>query len=118
MLIKWPGEDLYSLVHASVAALVRLIMEGVCVIFDYPPDWPNAKKLLNESNVTIKQRMKGFQVGSLSEAKARKLLRITQHPGFKPETVRLVCGAAESLCSWVLCVAQHFTRTRDVQKRY
>ncbi|GMH41109.1 hypothetical protein BSKO_09019 [Bryopsis sp. KO-2023] len=103
--------------YLSPPTLVQLVMEAICIIFDYQADWGNAKRLLNDNQITLKQRMNRYQVRSLQEGKAKRLLKIVQNPGFKPETVRLVCGAAESLCAWVLCVVQYFQKSKEVEKR-
>nr|XP_043885125.1 dynein heavy chain domain-containing protein 1 [Solea senegalensis] len=89
---------------------VVTVMDAVCLLFDRPPGWENAKQLLGQSNFF--QELEFFDRFTLTNEQLQQLGLIVHSPHFVPECVRDVSKACESLCRWVqtvyeCCRVQH-----------
>ena len=79
--------------------LVAFTLEAVCILLDVKPDWPSAKKLLNDMNFL--QRLKDYNKDDIDSKKIRKLQNYVKHPDFTEEKMKQVSSAACCLCMWV-----------------
>nr|XP_020441880.1 dynein heavy chain domain-containing protein 1-like [Monopterus albus] len=75
------------------------IMDAICLMFNSPTGWENAKKFLGQPNFV--QELKFFDRYTLTSKQLQKLAQIVNSPQFVPESVREVSKACESLCRWV-----------------
>lgn len=85
--------------YKNPPALIKLVMEAVCLLFDVKPSWDESKKLLN--NTKFLENCKEFDKDSISKKTVKALQKYVTDPGFTPEKMQSVSAAAVSLCMWV-----------------
>ncbi|XP_007576319.1 dynein heavy chain domain-containing protein 1 isoform X2 [Poecilia formosa] len=86
------------------------IMDAMCLMFNRPAGWENAKHLLGQPNFF--QELQFFDRSSMTGKQLEQLKEIIESPLFEPEAVREVSRACESLCRWIqamyeCCLLQH-----------
>ncbi|XP_037101848.1 dynein heavy chain 6, axonemal [Syngnathus acus] len=79
--------------------MVMTVMEAVCILLNYKPDWPNAKKLLGDSNFT--RYLTDYDKDNIKPQVLAKLQKYVNNPDFIPEKVEKVSKACKSMCMWV-----------------
>nr|XP_057943574.1 dynein heavy chain domain-containing protein 1-like isoform X2 [Doryrhamphus excisus] len=81
---------------------VVMVMDAVCVLFDRPPGWDNAKRLFGQCN--LYKCLELFDFYGITDRQMRQLGQLIANPMFVPECVRDVSRACEALSRWVLAV--------------
>ena len=93
--------------------LVKLVMEGVCIMLEVKPDkkaaddgkgkvddyWGPATKVM--SDMGFIPRLKGYDKDNIPEAVIKKIRVYTAMDDFQPEVIKKVSAAATGLCKWV-----------------
>ncbi|XP_057699654.1 dynein axonemal heavy chain 6 isoform X1 [Corythoichthys intestinalis] len=79
--------------------MVMTVMEAVCILLNCKPDWPNAKKLLGDSNFT--RFLTDYDKDNIKPQVLAKLQKYINNPDFVPEKVEKVSKACKSMCMWV-----------------
>jgi dynein heavy chain len=98
--------------YTKPPALVETVLQGVMILFQKPIDWPNAKKVIGESNFL--QQIKQFDKDHVSASTNNKIKKYIDMPEFKPEKVRAVSGAAAALCVWVHAIYIYANVAKEV----
>ena len=104
--------------YTSPPALVKLVMEAVCVMLSKRPDripdpndnskriedyWGPSKKLLGESSFL--QSLKDYDKDRIPSNIIKKIRdRFLSNDDFKPEKMKKVSKAATGLCKWVVAM--------------
>ncbi|XP_054635114.1 dynein heavy chain domain-containing protein 1-like isoform X3 [Dunckerocampus dactyliophorus] len=81
---------------------VVMVMDAICVLFDRPPGWDNAKRLFGQCN--LYKCLELFDFYGITDRQMRQLGQLITNPTFVPECVREVSRACEALSRWVLAV--------------
>ncbi|KAG7486149.1 dynein heavy chain 6, axonemal [Solea senegalensis] len=79
--------------------LVMTVMEAVCILLNYKPDWPGAKQLLGDANFL--RRLTDYDKDNIKPQILLKLQKYINNPDFIPEKVEKVSRACRSMCMWV-----------------
>ncbi|XP_051939159.1 dynein axonemal heavy chain 6 isoform X1 [Hippocampus zosterae] len=79
--------------------MVMTVMEAVCILLNCKPDWPNAKKLLGDSNFT--RFLTDYDKDNIKPQVLAKLQKYINNPDFVPDKVEKVSKACKSMCMWV-----------------
>ena len=104
--------------YTSPPALVKLVMEGVCVMLSKRPDrvpdpndnskriedyWGPSKKLLGESSFL--QSLKDYDKDRIPSNIIKKIReKFLSNENFRPEKMKKVSKAATGLCKWVVAM--------------
>ena len=83
-------------------ALVKAVMEAVCILFGNVPSWPESRLLL--ADITFADQLDQFDPTRVPPAHRQLLDQYIEHPDFSPEVVSKVSAAACTLCLWVRSV--------------
>lgn len=102
-------------VYKNPPYLVMTVMCAVCTILNRKPDWNTAKQLLAESSFINK--LISFNAETVTEKTYLKFKQYSKNPEFKPDIVRSVSRACESMCSWVLAVEKFHEVYRTVKPK-
>lgn len=78
--------------------MVKFTMEAVCILFDKPPEWVEAKKLL--SQMDLMDQLKAYDKDNIPSKIIKKLQKYYTDPRFIPEEVKKISMSAMSLCMW------------------
>ncbi|XP_069111191.1 dynein heavy chain domain-containing protein 1-like isoform X1 [Argopecten irradians] len=95
--------------------IVQFVMKALCLLFNVPQDWENAKLLLIKENVV--EDMMFYDKDNIPNDIFEQLGRIVQHPLFQPELIRRVSLAAAGVCFWVHAVYKYAHIYRNMQPR-
>ncbi|XP_029289697.1 LOW QUALITY PROTEIN: dynein heavy chain 6, axonemal [Cottoperca gobio] len=79
--------------------LVMTVMEAVCILLNYKPDWHGAKQLLGDANFL--RRLTDYDKDNIKPQILLKLQKYVNNPDFIPEKVEKVSKACRSMCMWV-----------------
>ncbi|XP_063222655.1 dynein axonemal heavy chain 6 isoform X2 [Bacillus rossius redtenbacheri] len=93
-------------------ALVKFVMEAVCVLFNVKTDWPSAKLLLGDSNFL--KNLQDYDKDSISDAMMKKLKVYVDHTDFDPDAVAKQSKVCRSICIWVRAIAEYAKAFRVV----
>ncbi|XP_067102810.1 dynein heavy chain domain-containing protein 1 [Osmerus mordax] len=98
--------DLDEVRHYRVPpAGVVIVMDAICMLFNYPCTWDSSKHLLGQSNFC--QELEFYDRSRLNGEMFEQLSHIIQRKEFSPQAVKSVSRACESLCRWVRAVYQY-----------
>ncbi|KOB72814.1 Dynein heavy chain 6, axonemal, partial [Operophtera brumata] len=86
-------------------ALVRFVMEPICILFGSKPDWDNTKKLLGDVNFIGK--LEEYDKDHISDAILKKIKVYLVHKDFNPDTVVKVSKVCRSMVLWVQAIDMH-----------
>ena len=95
--------------------MVKFTMEAVCILFDRPADWGEAKKLL--SQMDFMDRLKDFDKDNINPKIIKKLQKYYSDPRFMPEEVRKISAAAMSLCLWVRAMVSYDRVAKSIEPK-
>ncbi|KAI9538399.1 Dynein heavy chain 6, axonemal [Dissostichus eleginoides] len=79
--------------------LVMTVMEAVCILLNFKPDWAGAKQLLGDANFL--RRLTEYDKDNIKPQILQKLQKHINNPDFIPEKVEKVSKACRSMCMWV-----------------
>ncbi|KAK5899926.1 hypothetical protein CesoFtcFv8_009352 [Champsocephalus esox] len=79
--------------------LVMTVMEAVCILLNFKPDWAGAKQLLGDANFL--RRLTEYDKDNIKPQILQKLQKHINNPDFIPEKVEKVSKACKSMCMWV-----------------
>mmetsp|Transcript_44767 Transcript_44767/g.87731 ORF Transcript_44767/g.87731 Transcript_44767/m.87731 type:complete len:3997 (-) Transcript_44767:184-12174(-) len=79
-------------------ALVKLVMDAVCLLFGKKQDWKEAKLLL--SNQKFLENCRTFDKDNIPPKTIKNLQVFISNPDFQPDKLASVSSAAVSLCMW------------------
>ncbi|XP_027139394.1 dynein heavy chain 6, axonemal [Larimichthys crocea] len=79
--------------------LVMTVMEAVCILLNYKPDWAGAKQVLGDANFL--RRLTDYDKDNIKPQILLKLQKYINNPDFIPEKVEKVSKACRSMCMWV-----------------
>ncbi|XP_061072291.1 dynein heavy chain domain-containing protein 1 [Conger conger] len=91
---------------------VMVVMDVICLLFGRPCSWESSQQLLGRPNFL--QELEFFDRSALSGELFRALREAVGRAGFRPEAVREVSRACESLCRWARAVYQHARARREM----
>jgi dynein heavy chain len=92
--------------------LVMFVMASVCLLFNQPQTWEQAKKLMNAEFLG---KLEDYDKDSLDEKMKVKLrANYINSPKFRPEVVESVSKAAKSLCAWVRALFDYSEVAKEV----
>lgn len=95
--------------------LVEIVMEAVMVLKQCEPNWPEAKRQLNDPNFIAS--LKEFDRDNIPDKVLKRINKYTSDPDFQPEKVGSVSFAAKSLCMWVRAMEMYGQIFRVVQPK-
>lgn len=78
---------------------VLQISEALCIIFDKPNNWLEAKKLISSN--TFVQKVVAFDLNQVTDVKVDKIQKYLDLPILRTERLRNVPLAAKYLCLWL-----------------
>ncbi|GFO14602.1 dynein heavy chain, partial [Plakobranchus ocellatus] len=90
-------EELRS--YPSPPENVKFVMKAVCLLFDKPQTWDDAKLLM--ADVNFFQQLIFYNKDEIPQDKFDALKKFVSSPSFVPEDVVRRSLAAGSICSWV-----------------
>ncbi|KAA6360270.1 MAG: putative dynein heavy chain, partial [Streblomastix strix] len=91
---------------------VMFVMASVCLLFNQPQTWEQAKKLMNAEFLG---KLEDYDKDSLDEKMKVKLrANYINSPKFQPEVVESVSKAAKSLCAWVRALFDYSEVAKEV----
>ncbi|KAA6358077.1 MAG: putative dynein heavy chain, partial [Streblomastix strix] len=92
--------------------LVMFVLQAVCLLFNQPQTWEQAKKLMNAEFLG---KLSDYDKDSLDEKMKSKLKALyINSPKFQPEVVESVSKAAKSLCQWVRALYEYSEVAKEV----
>lgn len=115
-LDKLDKKDIQELkVFTTPPAMVQVVLEAVCVLFNRKTDWKSAKALLSEADFL--KMMIGFDKDNIAEKTLKKLKPYIDNPDFVPEKVDKVSKACTSMCMWVRAMDLYARVYRTVEPK-
>ncbi|XP_051801201.1 dynein axonemal heavy chain 6 isoform X2 [Acanthochromis polyacanthus] len=102
-------------VFAKPPDLVMTVMEAVCILLDYKPDWPSAKQLLGDANFL--RRLTEYDKDNIKPQILLKLQKYINNPDFTPEKVEKVSKACRSMCMWVRAMDLYSRVLKEVKPK-
>lgn len=100
---------------ANPPALVKTVMEALCIMFDMKPDWDNAKKLLGDASLL--DRLKGYDKDNIDEKILKKIKPYLAEPDFNFDKVMKVSSAAAGMCAWVGAMDLYSKVAKEVEPK-
>eukprot|EP00842_Homolaphlyctis_polyrhiza_P002972 jgi/Hompol1/3676/HPOL_003325-RA len=91
--------------------LLALVSDGLCILFDRPGGWGEARKLL--SSHTFLQRVMEYDYTEMPELKLEKLRKVVDLPGFQIEKTAKVGTAVKALSTWLKTMIRYCRETRS-----
>ncbi|KAH9277041.1 hypothetical protein BASA83_000559 [Batrachochytrium salamandrivorans] len=82
--------------------LVLMVMEAICILFKFKPDWENSKKLLSDPQ--LMRKMAEYDKDNIPESISKKLKKYIESPNFNPDAVEKVSRACKSICMWAIAM--------------
>ncbi|KAJ8324801.1 hypothetical protein O5D80_007029 [Batrachochytrium dendrobatidis] len=89
---------------------LALVSDGLCILFDRPTGWSEAKKLL--SSHTFLPKLIQFDCGCISETTIEKLRKIIDHPSFQADKTTKNGFAVCSLSQWLRAMLKYSKEIR------
>ncbi|RVE44268.1 hypothetical protein evm_011063 [Chilo suppressalis] len=83
-------------------ALVRFVMEPVCILLGAKPDWDSTKKLL--ADVNFIRNLAEYDKDHIPDATLKKIKVYLTHKDFNPDTVVKVSKVCRSMVLWVQAI--------------
>lgn len=113
----------------SPPALIRDIMEAVCILFDLKPTkkqnpltmkmepqwWDCSLRFLSQSDFL--NSLLEFHKDDITENQIKQLQRFVNDPLFDKDHVKNVSSAAAGLCSWVLAMEKYYHVNQEIQPK-
>ncbi|PZC80020.1 hypothetical protein B5X24_HaOG215489 [Helicoverpa armigera] len=96
-------------------ALVRFVMEPICILFGAKPDWDNTKKLL--ADVNFLGKLEDYDKDHIPDATLKKLKVYLTHKDFNPDTVVKVSKVCRSMVLWVQAIDMYAKVFRVVEPK-
>ncbi|KAI8430873.1 hypothetical protein MSG28_001006 [Choristoneura fumiferana] len=96
-------------------ALVRFVMEPICILFNAKPDWDNTKKLLGDVNFIGK--LSDYDKDHIPDATLKKIKVYLTHKDFNPDTVVKVSKVCRSMVLWVQAIDMYAKVFRVVEPK-
>ncbi|XP_062587861.1 dynein heavy chain domain-containing protein 1-like, partial [Saccostrea cucullata] len=96
-------------------SLVEFVMNSLCLLFDVPQDWENAKLLMIKDNFL--ESMMFYDKDNIPDDIYLKLRRFITDENFQVHNVAAVSKAAAGICMWVHAVYQYAHIHRNMQPR-
>ena len=84
--------------------LVKIVVEAVCLLFNWPSEWKAARQLLTDTEQPLLARIQSFDLESMTSTTRKEIKKVVESSQFKPSAVEQVSQAAKSICEWVLAV--------------
>jgi dynein heavy chain len=100
---------------ANPPALVKTVMEAVCILKGAKPTWEDSKKLLNDSNFLV--GLETYDKDNISEKILKALKKYIEDPDFTPDKVEKVSRAAKSLCMWCRAMDVYARVAKNVEPK-
>ncbi|XP_063373463.1 dynein axonemal heavy chain 6 [Cydia amplana] len=96
-------------------ALVRFVMEPICILFNAKPDWDSTKKLLADVNFIGK--LEDYDKDHIPDATLKKIKAYLIHKDFNPDTVVKVSKVCRSMVLWVQAIDMYAKVFRIVEPK-
>ncbi|XP_049884905.1 dynein axonemal heavy chain 6 [Pectinophora gossypiella] len=96
-------------------ALVRFVMEPVCILLGAKPDWDSTKKLL--ADVNFIRNLEEYDKDHIPDATLKKIKVYLTHKDFNPDTVVKVSKVCRSMVLWVQAVDMYAKVFRVVEPK-
>ncbi|KAJ2954382.1 hypothetical protein O0L34_g2646 [Tuta absoluta] len=96
-------------------ALVRFVMEPVCILFGVKPDWDATKKLL--ADVNFIKNLEEYDKDHIPDSILKKLKVYLVHKDFDADTVVKVSKVCRSMVLWVRAVDMYAKVFRVVEPK-
>ncbi|XP_037299908.1 dynein heavy chain 6, axonemal isoform X2 [Manduca sexta] len=96
-------------------ALVRFVMEPVCILMGVKPDWDSTKKLLADVNFIGK--LEDYDKDHIPDATLKKIKVYLTHKDFNPDTVVKVSKVCRSMVLWVQAIDMYAKVFRVVEPK-
>ncbi|XP_078321875.1 dynein heavy chain domain-containing protein 1-like isoform X4 [Crassostrea virginica] len=96
-------------------ALVEFVMNSLCLLFDVPQNWENAKLLMIKDNFL--ESMMFYDKDNIPDDIYLKLREFISHEDFQVSRVEQVSKAAAGICMWVHAVYEYAHIHRNMQPR-
>jgi len=100
---------------ANPPALVKTVMEAVCILKGAKPTWEDSKKLLNDSNFLV--GLETYDKDNISEKILKALKKYIDDPDFTPDKVEKVSRAAKSLFMWCRAMDVYARVAKNVEPK-
>jgi dynein heavy chain len=95
--------------------MVKFTMEAVCILFDKPPDWGEAKKLL--AQMDLLEKLAVFDKDNIHPKIIKKLQKYYNDPRFVPDEMKKISNAAMSLCMWSRAMVTYDRVAKSIEPR-
>ncbi|TNJ26760.1 Dynein heavy chain [Giardia muris] len=96
-------------------ALVKMVMEAICILVGSKPDWDSAKKVLGDTGFL--KSLINYDKDHVPDATLKALKKYTTLPEFVPEKVEKQSLAAKSLCFWAIAIEKYAYTIREVEPK-
>ncbi|XP_026758308.2 dynein axonemal heavy chain 6 [Galleria mellonella] len=96
-------------------ALVRFVMEPVCILLGAKPDWDSTKKLL--ADVNFIRNLEEYDKDHIPDTTLKKIKVYLTHKDFNPETVVKVSKVCRSMVLWVQAIDMYAKVFRVVEPK-
>ncbi|CAF4752613.1 unnamed protein product [Pieris macdunnoughi] len=96
-------------------ALVRFVMEPVCILLGAKPDWDSTKKML--ADVNFIRNLEEYDKDHIPDALLKKIKVYLTHKDFNPETVVKVSKVCRSMVLWVQAIDMYAKVFRVVEPK-
>ncbi|XP_072930463.1 dynein axonemal heavy chain 6 isoform X2 [Epargyreus clarus] len=96
-------------------ALVRFVMEPVCILLGAKPDWDSTKKLL--ADVNFIRNLEEYDKDHIPDATLKKIKVYLTHKDFNPDTVVKVSKVCRSMVLWVQAIDMYAKVFRVVEPK-
>lgn len=116
-ILQLAERDLTELrTYSAPPAAVMQVLAAVCTVLGLPSDWESAVTLMNHADVTLIERISGFDVVAMPRARLAKLRSLLEGAELQLDRVAAVSNAAYSLAAWVRAVEAH-SNTEGIRRR-
>ncbi|KAI9090090.1 hypothetical protein DFS34DRAFT_698061 [Phlyctochytrium arcticum] len=100
--------------EGELPASVVMLSNALCILFDRPPSWAEARKIL--ASHSFLHKLLGFGPDTVSDVTLMKLKLIVEASAFRPDRCAVVGVAAKELCSWIATLYTSVRETRRVRE--
>jgi dynein heavy chain len=114
--------------YSSPPALVKLVIEGICIMRDIAPVkvgeagkkvddfWTPGKKMLGDPKALL-DAMFGFDKDNIPERTIKKIQPIIDDPDFDPKKIESVSKACTAMCQWVRAMHKYHFVAKGVEPK-
>ncbi|KAG5682932.1 hypothetical protein PVAND_012250 [Polypedilum vanderplanki] len=95
--------------------LVQFVMEAVCILLNYKPDWNTAKQMMGDMNFL--KRLQEYDANHIPDVIIKKLQPYINHKDFQPAIVEKTSKTARSMCAWVIAMNRYADVYKDVEPK-